>query len=118
MAGGYARASRDGLCKLYDEKYFFQPSSLFTSKDATGWLLGLRDYLSVRTAELDRLFDHIDKPSDDVSNDLGRMLQCAANEEVSKQLWACWLPSGRTTPSPCAGSETCPGTTVSGHGKR
>ena len=36
----------------------------------------------------DWLFDHIEKQSDEMSNDLGWMLQCAMNEEVSKQLWA------------------------------
>ena len=89
LDGGVGRPRFPDLkWKLYDEKYFFQPSSLFTGKDASGWLLGLRDYLSGRTAELDRLFDHIEKQSDEMSNDLGWMLQCASNEEVSKQLWA------------------------------
>ena len=50
--------------------------------------MSLRDYLAGRTAELDRLFDHIEKQPDEVNNDLGWMLQCASNEEVSKQLWA------------------------------
>ena len=93
FGGGFGERPRlpggDSRWKLYDEKYLFQPSSLYTGKDASGWLLGLRDYLSGRTAELDRLFDHIEKQADEiVSNDLGWMLQCATNEEVSKQLWA------------------------------
>ena len=66
----------------------FQQGSAYSGKDASGWLLNLRDYLAGRTAELDNLFDHIEKQSDEVSNDLGWMLQCASNEEVSKQLWA------------------------------
>ena len=36
------------------------------------------------------MFGHIEKQSDDVSNDVGSMLQRASNEEVSKQIWA-WL---------------------------
>ena len=61
---------------------------MYSGKDASGWLLSLRDYLAGRTAELDRLFDHIEKQPDEVTNDLGWMLQCASNEEVLKQLWA------------------------------
>ena len=78
----------DHKWRKYDEKYLFQPSSLFTGKYASGWLLGLRDYPSGRTAELDRLFDHIEKQSVDLPNALGWMLQRASNEEVSKQLCA------------------------------
>jgi hypothetical protein len=61
--------------KLYDEKYLFQTSSAFTGKDGSGWLLSLRDYLAGRTAELDRLFDHIEKMSDEAENGIGWMLQ-------------------------------------------
>ena len=62
--------------------------SFYTGKDGAGWLLSLRDYLAGRTAELDRLFDHIESQLDEVGNDLGFTLQCASNEEVSNQLWA------------------------------
>ena len=51
-------------------------------------MLSLRDYLAGRTAELNRLLDHIEKQPDEVTNDLGWMLQCASNEERPKQLWA------------------------------
>ena len=51
-------------------------------------MLSLRDYLAGRTAELDRLCGHLEKMTDEAENNIGWMLQCASNEEVSKQLWA------------------------------
>ena len=85
---GEPRAHRPGGWKLYDEKYLFQSSSAYTGKGAAGWLLELRDYLAGRTDELDKLFSFLEKAADPVGNDLGWMLQCASNEEVSRQLWA------------------------------
>ena len=88
MTGGQLRAFGNDRWKLYDEKYLFQPTSAYSGKDGAGWLFSLRDYLAGRTAELDRLFDLLEKSGDEVENDIGWMLQCATNEEVSKQLWA------------------------------
>ena len=61
LDGGSAPERRPFGWKLYDEKYLFQQGSMYSGKDASGWLLSLRDYLAGRTAELDRLFDHIEK---------------------------------------------------------
>jgi hypothetical protein len=69
--GGGTGERRSFGWKLYDEKYLFQPSSAFTGKDGSGWLLSLRDYLAGRTAELDRLFDHIEKMGEEAENDIG-----------------------------------------------
>ena len=44
--------------------------------------------MSGRTAELDKLFDHLEKATEPADNDLGWTLQCASNEDVSKQLLA------------------------------
>ena len=60
---------RDQKWRLYDEKYFFQSSSAYTGKDGAEWILGLRDYLTGRTAKLDKLFDFIEKQSEDLGND-------------------------------------------------
>ena len=86
--GAGDRPRPDIRWNFYDEKYLFQEGSLYTGKDGAGWLLRFRDYLAGRTAELDRVFDYIEKASDEMGNDLGFMLQCPSNEEVSKLLWA------------------------------
>ena len=63
-------------------------TTAYTGRDGSGWLLSLRDYLAGRTAELDRLFDYLEKSGDEAENNIGWTLQCASNEDVSKQLWA------------------------------
>ena len=47
-------------------------------------MLSLRDYLAGWTAELDRVFDYVEKMPEEMANHLGFMLQCASNEKVSK----------------------------------
>ena len=73
----------DHRWKLYVEKCLSQPTSAYIGKDGAEWLLSLRNYLAGRTAELDRLFDYLEKSSDEVGNDIAWMLQCSSNEKVS-----------------------------------
>ena len=64
--------------------YIFQAGSLHTGKEAQTWLQNLHDYLSGRTAELDRLFDFIESRQEDiVGHDIGLMLDInATNQKV------------------------------------
>ena len=51
---------RTGPWKLHDEKYLFRPSTAYTGKETQTWLQNLHDYLSGRTADLDRLFKYVE----------------------------------------------------------
>ena len=106
IAIGEHRSFGSDRWKLYDEKYLFQPTSAYTGRDGSGWLLSFRGYLAGRTAELDRLFDYLEKSGDEAKNNIGWMLQCASNEEVSKQLWAL-LAALLEGPDRCVASATC-----------
>ena len=81
---------RTGPWKLYDEKCLFQPTTAYTGKDTQTWLQDFHDYLSGRTADLDRLFKYVKSQTEEIkSPDIGFMLDLPATMgEVSRQLWA------------------------------
>ena len=80
---------RTGPWKLYDEEYLFQPTTTYKGKDTQTWLQDLHDYLSGRTADLDRLLKYVESQTEEIkSPDIGCMLDLPATMgEVSRQLW-------------------------------
>ena len=75
---------------LYDEKCLCQPGSLHMGKETQSGLQNLYDYLSGRTADLDRCLDFIESRQEEiVGNDIGFILDIpATTQEISRQLWA------------------------------
>ena len=74
--------------QLYDEKYLFQPGSLYDGQDPQKWLQNLHDYLAGRTRELDRIFTFIEQQTEPITRDPGFCIDSASNSELPHQLWA------------------------------
>ena len=89
---GSAQGDRPrGPWRLYDEKYLLDPKNAYDAKSPATWLEDLRDYLSGRTPELDKLFQWAELRTVEIVHWReydGAIEIPPSAEAISQQLWA------------------------------
>jgi hypothetical protein len=80
-----------GPWKLYDEKFLLDGKNAYDAKNPATWLEDLRDYLSGRTPELDKLFQWAELRTTEIVSfkEYDGVIETPPSAEaISQQLWA------------------------------